>query len=98
MGKTEIQKTIIRHVWGERITRGLGQKNIADLLGISEGQVGNIESPNYSHKYTLKQLDTLCKAFGIPTESLFLTREMLSSSGKRPTELLIEKIIEYENK
>lgn len=95
--KSEFQLQIILKIKREREARGLGQKNIADILGISEGHVGNIESYKYPHKYTLKQLDALCKFFKIPTEQLFIPDESYLHANTNITTLLIDKIVDYEN-
>lgn len=97
MKKSEYQLQIIFRIKQERETRGLGQKNIANILGISEGHVGNIESSKFPQKYTLKQLDILCKYFHIPMERLFIPDDMFMEENANITALLIEKIVEYEN-
>lgn len=95
--KSEYQLEIIFKIRQEREARGLGQKNIADILGISEGHIGNIESHKFPHKYTLKQLDTLCKYFKIPTEQLFISDDLYLQKDINITSLLVDKIVEYEN-
>lgn len=97
MKKSEYQLEIIFKIKQEREARGLGQKNVADILGISEGHVGNIESHKFPHKYTLKQLDTLCKYFKMPTEQLFISDDIYMQEDINITSLLVEKIVEYEN-
>ena len=97
MMKSEYQLQIIFKIKQERESRGWGQKNIANILGISEGHVGNIESSKFPHKYTLKQLDTLCKHFKIPTEQLFIPDDIYMQKDINITTLLVEKIVEYEN-
>lgn len=95
--KSKYQLSIIFKIKQEREARGLGQKNIADILGISEGHIGNIESYKYPQKYTLKQLNTLCKYFKMPTEQLFIPDDVYMHEKINITSLLVEKIIEYEN-
>ena len=97
MKKSDYQLEIIFKIKQERESRGLGQKNIADILGISEGHVGNIESPKFPQKYTLRQLDVLCKHFKMPTEQLFISDDMHMQENVNITALLVEKIVEYEN-
>ena len=97
MKKSNYQLEIIFKIKKEREARGLGQKNIANILGISKGHIGNIESPNFSQKYTLKQLDTLCKYFKMPTEQLFIPDNLYIQENINITALLVEKIVEYEN-
>lgn len=95
--KSDYQLEIIFKIKQERETRGLGQKNIANLLGISEGHVGNIESPKFPQKYTLKQLNILCKYFNMPTEQLFISDDLYIQQNTNITTLLVEKIVEYED-
>lgn len=97
MKKSDYQLEIIFKIKKEREARGLGQKNIADILGISEGHIGNIESPKFPQKYTLRQLDLLCKYFKMPTEQLFISDDTYVQENINITELLVEKIVEYEN-
>lgn len=97
MKKSEYQLHIISKIKQEREARGWGQKYIANILGISEGHVGNIESPKFPQKYTLRQLDTLCKYFKMPTEQLFVPDEVYMQENINITALLVEKIVEYEN-
>lgn len=97
MMKSQYQLQIIFKIKQEREARGLGQKNIAEILGISEGHVGNIESPKFPQKYTLKQLDILCKNFKMPTEQLFIPDDIYIQEDINITTLLVEKIVEYEN-
>ncbi len=97
MKKSDYQLEIIFKIKQEREARGLGQKNIADILGISEGHVGNIESSKFPQKYTLKQLDALCKYFKMPTEQLFISDDLYMQKGINITSLLVDKIVEYEN-
>jgi len=67
---------------------------MSNILGISDGQVGNIESPRYQHKYTLKQIYTFCSYIDYPFEKIFLTDDEILS--KRHINILIEKIIQYD--
>lgn len=94
--KSEYQQEIIFKIKQARIERGLGQKNIAAHLGISVGHVGNIESSRFPQKYTLKQLDSLCKYFNMPIEQLFIPDDVYMQHNINITTLLVEKIVEYE--
>ena len=76
---------------------GYSQMGIATILGISPGQVGNIESPKAANKYTLSQIHTLCKTFNVPIEQIFLDDNDFSK-GQDIINLLISKIIKYGEK
>ena len=92
--KTEIEERIILKVKELRIARNISQLELSSILGISSGLVGNIESPRFQHKYTLKQLHQFCTAIDFPFEKLFLTDEELTSDNS--IKVLIEKIIQYD--
>ena len=92
--KTEYQQSIISKIRRFREERKRSQKDIADLIGISYGQMGNIESPKAKNKYTLAQIHQICKDFNIPIEQIFIEDEEFET-GKDIINLLITKIIKY---
>ena len=63
MGKTKYQQTIIAKLRRLREEKGYSQQKIGYILGLSNGQVGNIESTKQTHKYTLIIRKTKCYAF-----------------------------------
>ena len=77
-----------------RLERNISQMALSDILNVSDGQIGNIESPRFQHKYTLKQIYTFCTFIDYPFEKVFLSDEELAS--KNSIALLIKKIIQYE--
>lgn len=93
MGKEEYQQSIITKLRKLREERGYSQKYIATILGLSNGQIGNIESCKQTHKYTLSQIRTLCKEFNIRIEQIFLEEDDYRT--KNIIDLLIDKIISY---
>ena len=70
--KTEYQKEVINFLRIERELQNHSQASVARLLGISPGQLGNIESFKHPHKYTLKQVFILSQYYNIPIENIFL--------------------------
>lgn len=92
--KTEYQQSIISKIRKIRDERKYSQKDIADLIGISYGQMGNIESPKAKNKYTLAQIHQICKEFNMPIEQIFIEDEEFSL-GKDIINLLITKIVKY---
>lgn len=93
--KSAYQNQIIDKIRLIRLQKGYSQNQIATIIGISSGQMGNIESPNRSHKYTLSQLSMICHEFNIGIEELFL--ESSDQMSKSETiNRLINCIIEYE--
>ena len=95
--KTEYQLYVINILKDIRISQKASQEYISDILGLnSNGQIGNIESPRYSHKYTIKQIYMLCKEFNFPIEAVFLSEQELKLEKADIIECLIKKIIEYD--
>lgn len=78
-----------------RHNNNLSQAGLSDILNISYGLVGNIESSNFTQKYTLKQLQIACNYFNSPFENLFLKEEELELSKQETIGLLINRMIEY---
>lgn len=89
--KTSYQIEVITRVKNLRLEHGISQLQLANILNVSNGQIGNIESTKYSHKYTLTQLSYICKYFKISIAQLFLPNE-----SNATIEQVIEKIIEYD--
>lgn len=61
---TKIEQYIINKVREKRIKLNISQAELARLLDVSEGFVGNIESPNYRAKYNFNHLNEIAKIFG----------------------------------
>jgi len=58
---TDIEKYVISEVRKRRISMGISQKELAYLLEMSVGFIGNIENPRYRAKYNLNHLNELAK-------------------------------------
>lgn len=91
--KSEYQNSIILKLRKFREEFGYSQKDIAAILGISPGQLGNIESPKAANKYTLSQIFILCNTFNTPIEQIFIEDDEFGS--KDIINLLISKIVKY---
>lgn len=94
--KTKIQIDVINIIRELRNDNNLSQSGFADIIGISYGLVGNIESSRYTHKYTIGQLKKATEYFNYPFENLFLTDEEIKMSKREVIDLLIKKIAEYD--
>lgn len=92
--KSAIQNDVVFRIRSLREKNGYSQLRIAKLLGISSGQVGNIETPKQPHKYTLAQLEMLCVEFHIPIERLFCSTD--EEASRITIKELVHKIIEYQ--
>lgn len=92
---TDYQREIVSKIRKLRESKGISQKQLAIELGISTGQMGNIESISHPHKYTLKQIKEICDLFNMQVKDIFLEDEDYESDV---IESLINKIIKYETK
>lgn len=94
---TNYQDEIIQRIKKLREAQGISQSKLSEILGISRGQVSNIENPHYSHKYTIKQIDTLCKALNYPIEKVFLPDSEITPACSEAVDAVISSIVKYEN-
>ena len=92
--KTAFQNDVVFRIRALREKNGYSQLRIAQLLGLSSGQIGNIETPKQPHKYTLAQLEVLCREFNMPIEQLFCSSQ--EEARKISIKDLVHKIIEYQ--
>ena len=92
--KSAIQNDVVFRIRSLREKNGYSQLRIAELLGLSSGQVGNIETPKQPHKYTLAQLEVLSNEFHIPIEQLFCSTA--EEASRITIKELVHKIIEYQ--
>lgn len=92
----DYQDKIIQSIKKLRIERGISQAKLSELLGLSRGQIGNIENPRYSHKYTLKQIDIICKHLNYPIERIFIPNVKIASECSEAVNAVISSIIKYE--
>lgn len=92
----EYQDKIVQRIKKLREDNGISQAKLSEILGISRGQVSNIENPHYSHKYTLKQIDTICKYLDYPIEKIFLPNVKIALECSEAVDAVISSIIKYE--
>jgi len=92
----DYQDKIIQTIKKIRLEKNISQAKLSELLGISRGQIGNIENPNYTHKYTLKQILTICKHLDYPIEKIFIPEKKISSECSYAINALIENVVRYE--
>ncbi|MBE9488281.1 MAG: XRE family transcriptional regulator [Bacteroidetes bacterium] len=95
--KTNFQLKVINTIKELRQNQNVTQALVSDILNLnSYGLIGNIESPKFPHKYTLKQINKLCKEFNYPIKFIFLSSNELTLEKDEIIECLIKKIIEYD--
>lgn len=93
--KSEYQNTIVNKIRQLRLSKDMSQIQVATVLGVSPGQLGNIETPSRPHKYTLAQLSILCDELGVSIVNLFL-EDRNGLTQEEMIKRLINCIIEYE--
>ncbi len=93
--KSEYQIDIIDRIRRLRREKEYSQMELAALLGISSGQMGNIESPRTPYKYTLEHIYKICREFHYPIDHLFLEEDDYANADDIIS-LLIGKIVRYE--
>lgn len=92
--KTEYQSRIIDKLRRLREEQNHSQASVARLLGISPGQLGNIESFKRGHKYTLRQIYILTNLFNVPIELVFSEEENIKTGD---VNAVIRQIIKYQD-
>lgn len=93
--KTQYQTIVVDKLRKIREENNHSQASVARILGISPGQLGNIESYKQGHKYTLKQIYVLSNLFRVPIEYIFSTPENELEKGN--VNGIIEQIIKYQD-
>ena len=58
-----IEKYVIEAVKKKRLENNISQAQLARMLDVSEGFIGNIENQAYRDKYNLKHINELAKIF-----------------------------------
>ena len=91
MQKSECQIEIINRIRILRLANNVSQMSLANILDISSGLIGNIESPKFQHKYTLKQLYAIANYFNVKLDYILTGENKTLDSEK-----LIQTLIEYD--
>lgn len=74
---SKIEQYVIDEVKRRRVAKGISQRNLAYMLDVSIGFIGNVENPRYRAKYNIAHLNELAKALDcspqdfLPTKPLF---------------------------
>jgi transcriptional regulator with XRE-family HTH domain len=67
-----LEQSIIDSIYKLRKEKGLTQKDLAKVLGVSTSFVGNVENRNNPSKYSIKHIDIVAKYFKISPYELFI--------------------------
>lgn len=92
--KTEFQYEVISRLKKAREDKNFTQASIAKHLGISPGQLGNIESYKQDHKFTLAQILKICDLLEIKIEEVLLPEKVADAEIRD----VIEAIVKYQEK
>ena len=92
----DYQDKVVQTIKKIRLQKNISQAKLSKILGISRGQIGNIENPNYTHKYTLKQIVTICKFIDYPIEKIFIPEMTIAPECSNAINALMESVIRYE--
>lgn len=68
--KSKFEQAIVSKVVEKRHEKKLSQSDIATILEVSRGFIGQIESPNSPSIYSLNQLNRLAYEFGCKPQDL----------------------------
>jgi transcriptional regulator with XRE-family HTH domain len=78
--KTKFEMAVIDKVTEMRVKKGLTQDDIADMLGLSRGFIGQIESPNNASTYNLNHLNKLAYEFGCSPQEFLPGKPVIEKS------------------
>lgn len=91
--KTPFQYEIISRLKKAREDKNFTQASIAKHLGISPGQLGNIESYKQCHKFTLAQIMKICDLLEVDIVEILLPKGGKNINPKD----VIEVIVKYQD-
>jgi transcriptional regulator with XRE-family HTH domain len=60
---SKIEQYIIDKIREKRLKLNISQAELARQLDVSEGFIGNVESPNYRAKYNINHLNAIANIF-----------------------------------
>ena len=90
--KTEFQYEVISRLKKAREDKNFTQASIAKHLGISPGQLGNIESYKQCHKFTLAQIMKICELLEIDILDILIPEREENIDPR----VVIEVIVKYQ--
>ena len=94
-GKSKFDQTVIELVKSVRLREGYTQKDVAVVINVQPGYIGQIESPNTKAKYNLNHLNSLSVEWNIsPREFLpqkVIEEKVVSGRLKKKKECLFPK-------
>ena len=94
--KSDYQQQVISRIRVLRERKGVTQLSLANMLGISPGQMGNIDSCKQPHKYTIKQIMTICDMLGIGIEDVLFPDDQCTKKTYSVKDV-VNAIIRYQD-
>lgn len=91
MQKSDYQIEIINRIRKLRLEKDVSQIVLANIIDVSNGQIGNIESPKFQHKYTLKQLYQIAIHFNVSMDWILTGEDNILSTNE-----IIKALIKYD--
>lgn len=61
---THLDFVLINHIKGLRLKKGFSQEQLSLKMGLTKSFVGNVENIKEDHKYSIRHLNLVAKAFG----------------------------------
>lgn len=92
--KSDYQQQVITRIRTLRDKYGVTQLACANLLGISPGQMGNIDSFKQPHKYTIKQIMAICDSLDVEIETVLFSKTQ--SKQNYSVRDVVNAIIRYQ--
>ncbi len=69
--KSDIELFVIAKAKAKRLSYGMSQAELAHRLNVSNGFVGQVESPEFPAKYNLNHLNQLAEIFNCSLKDFF---------------------------
>lgn len=69
--KSEVDLFVINKIREKRKELKISQRGLAEILGCSDGFIGQVESEKYNIRYSVHQVYTIAKEFECPVSDFF---------------------------
>ncbi|MCB0775935.1 MAG: helix-turn-helix transcriptional regulator [Chitinophagaceae bacterium] len=81
--KTKFEQFVINKVREKRLENNLSQDDLALMLDLSRGYIGQVESPNHPAKYNMNHINHLAKEFKCSPKDFFPDKPTIENLKKR---------------
>ncbi len=83
MLQNQIEQFVINKVREKRLEKGPSQHDVALMLDLSRGYIGQVESPNHPAKYNMNHINHLGKEFKYSLRDFFPDKPTAENLKKR---------------